>query len=75
MTDDRSHRQRLEDLRDQMEAALSVASPEMLPQLAGQYRATLSDLAKLDEAEPKVMIHDDLVARRRARRSALRSGA
>mgnify|MGYP000040507317 CR=1 FL=1 len=70
---DRTHRERLEDLRDQMESALSVASPEMLPQLAGQYRATLGDIAKLDAAEPQAMIHDDLVAKRRARRSALKS--
>lgn len=70
---DRDHRQRLEDLRDQLETALSVASPEMLPQLAGQYRATLADLAKIDAAEPQAMLHDDLVAKRRARRQALKS--
>ena len=72
MADD-DHRRRLEALRDMLDSALSVASPEMLPQLAGQYRATLSDIAKLDAAEPKAMIHDDLVAKRRARRSALKS--
>jgi hypothetical protein len=71
--DERTHRKRLEDLRDLLESALSVASPEMLPQLAGQYRATLIDLAKIDAAEPTGMIHDDLVAKRRERRQALKA--
>lgn len=70
---DRTHQERLEDLRDRLESALSVASPEMLPQLAGQYRATLTDLAKIDADEPRSMIHDDLVARRKARRLALKT--
>lgn len=73
MARDDDYRRRLEALRDQMESALSVASPEMLPQLAGQYRATLSDIAKLDAAEPQGMPHDDLVERRRARRLELKS--
>ncbi len=67
------HRLRLEALRDRLESALSVASPEMLPQLAGQYRATLADIAKIDDAEPVGMIHDDLVAKRRQRRELLKS--
>jgi hypothetical protein len=68
-------RVRLERLRDQLESALLEASPEMLPQLAGQYRATLADLAKIDDAAPKAMLHDDLVAKRRERRLELKAQA
>lgn len=65
-------RERLERLRDKLSAAIDGASMEMLPQLSGQYRATLADLAKLDDREPSVMIHDDLREVRRRRRAELK---
>ena len=69
------HRLRLEALRDQLASAIAGAAENMLPQLAGQYRATLEDLAKLDDAEPKVSIQDDLKERRRQRRYQQRLSA
>ena len=42
--------------------------------VAGQYRATLDDIAKIEAAEPKVAIQDDLKARRNARRKVQRVG-
>lgn len=67
------HRARLEALRDQLKSALDTASENMLPQLAGQYRATLDDIAKLDAATPQAGIQDDLRKRREERRKKQRS--
>lgn len=64
------HRARLERLRDQLTAAIESSSDNMLPQLAGQLRATLADLAALPAPEEKVSITDELKQRRAARRGA-----
>jgi hypothetical protein len=69
---DKDHRKRLETLRDRLEAALETCSENMLPQLAGQYRACLADLADLpsvQEASPA----DDLNARRASRLAAAKA--
>lgn len=66
MTDDR--RQRLERLRDQLTAAIDSCSENMLPQLAGQLRATLADLASLPEPVERQSLTDELKQRRAARR-------
>jgi hypothetical protein len=68
VTDDQ--RVRLERLRDQLTAAIESCSENMLPQLAGQLRATLADLAALPAPEDKVSITDELKQRRAARRGA-----
>jgi hypothetical protein len=60
--DDR--RKRLEDLRDQLADAIGSCSENMLPQLAGQYRATLADIAALPPVVQKVAVKDDLKVRR-----------
>lgn len=67
------HRARLEALRDRLEAAIEVSDPNMLPQLAGQYRATLDDIAKLDAQAPQAGIQDDLRKRREQRRAKQRT--
>lgn len=59
LMDDR--RKRLETLRTQLEQALSTCSENMLPQLAGQYRATLADIAALPpeaQGEVKASVSD-----------------
>lgn len=66
VVDDR--RERLERLRDQLTAAMETCSENMLPQLAGQLRATLADLAALPVVEEKVSLTDELKHRRAARR-------
>lgn len=68
VTDDR--RVRLEALRDQLTSALDTCSENMLPQLAGQLRATLADLAALPAPEDKVSLTDELKQRRASRRGA-----
>lgn len=68
VVDDR--RERLERLRDQLTAAMETCSENMLPQLAGQLRATLADLAALPVVEEKVSKTDELKQRRLARRGA-----
>lgn len=68
MADDR--RERLERLRDQLQDAISTATldnPNMLPQLAGQYRATLADIAALPPEVKVVAKRDELAARRKDR--------
>lgn len=45
----------------------------MLPQLAGQYRATLDAIAQLDAAQPVAGIEDDLKRKRAERRKQQRS--
>jgi len=68
--DDR--RERLERLRDQLARAIEDAEPNMLPQLAGQYRATLADLSALPPVVKKVAVKDDLKERRQQRVAANR---
>jgi hypothetical protein len=55
-------------LRDTLAAAVDGARPDMLPQIAGQYRAVLKDLAGLPTVKV-VSKQDELKARRAARRS------
>ena len=62
------HRARLEQLRDQLTDAILSSSENMLPQLAGQLRATLADLAALPAQVEKVSMTDELKQRRGARR-------
>lgn len=69
------HRERLEALRDQLAQALADADANMLPQLSGQYRGTLDDLAKLDAKSPAAGIQDDLKELRRKRRHQQRISA
>jgi len=61
-------RTRLEALRDRLEIAMDDAGPQMLPQIAGQYRATLADLDEIDSQSPQAGMQDDLKAQRDARR-------
>ena len=56
----------LVELRDTLAAAMDGARPDMLPQLAGQYRAVLRDLAGLPDVKV-VSKADELKARRAAR--------
>lgn len=44
-----SRRAALVTLRDTLAAAMDNAEPNMLPQIAGQYRATLADLDALGD--------------------------
>jgi hypothetical protein len=39
-------------LRDSLAAAMDGAEPNVMAQIAGQYRATLKELAELPEAKP-----------------------
>jgi hypothetical protein len=48
-----THRERLLALRDKFEAALEDCSPNMLPQLGSQYRATLAEIEALPPVEEK----------------------
>jgi hypothetical protein len=73
VADDR--RARLEELRDQLASALASCTENMLPQLAGQYRATLADIAALPPVVVKVAVKDDLKARRAGRVAAAKAGA
>jgi len=63
-------RRRLTELRDKLEKAIESCSENMLPQLSGQYRATLADLAALPSvvAGP-VSKMDELKERREAKRT------
>lgn len=76
VTPQEDHRLRLERLRDQLEAALQVCSENMLPQLSGQYRSTLADLAALPAADTgPLSVRDQLKERRESKRSTHRSPA
>jgi hypothetical protein len=68
MADKNDHRDRLTRLRDQLAAAIDIAEPNMLPQLAGQYRATLAEIAALPPEVIEQSKTDELRARRQARR-------
>lgn len=68
MQDD--HRQRLIELRDLLAKAIRSAEPNMLPQLAGQYRACLADLAALGDVKTE---QSPIEAMRAERRNRLRA--
>lgn len=70
--DDR--RQSLVELRDRLREAIDMASMEMLPQLAGQYRATLAEIDQIDAAAGGGGIQDDLRDRRIKRHQARKVG-
>ena len=65
-----STREALEALRNTLAAAIDTCSMNMLPQIAGQYRNVLSDIADLDAKEkpnagkPKTK-HNELAEKRR----------
>lgn len=58
----------LERLRDTLAATLDECDPNVRPQVAAQYRATLADLAALPAAQKSQL--DELQARRAERRQA-----
>jgi len=64
------HRERLEDLRDKLAMALGQCSENMLPQLAGQYRATLADIAALPPVVEAQSVTDEIRARREKKKAA-----
>ena len=66
------HREKLIALRDRLERSMDESPPQMLPQIAGQYRATLADIAALDSAAPQVGLEDDLKKKRAQRRELQR---
>ncbi len=53
---------------------MNQVEPQMLPQIAGQYRSTLGDIAALDASTPQAGIQDDLKAQRDQRRERKRRG-
>ena len=58
-------RARLEALRDKLAAAIETCTENMLPQLAGQYRATLAELTALPPVvDGPVSLIDQLKDRR-----------
>ena len=63
-----NRRKALVQLRDSLAAALDSCDANMLPQLAGQYRATLVELDALP-AETVVTAPDELRKLREARRA------
>jgi hypothetical protein len=69
---DRSYRQRLVDLRNLLEEAMKVCEPSVLPNVAGQYRQVLKDLASLPDDSVKSEWELAIDARR-ARRASVKS--
>jgi len=67
-------RERLVRLRDQQEAALALCSVELLPQLSGQYRATLVEIDEIDSAGATDDMRDDLRDQRQRRMQKRRTG-
>jgi hypothetical protein len=67
-----NHRELLTALQARLEAAMDDAPPQMLPQIAGQYRACLTDIAALDSEVPQAGIQDDLKAKRTERKERQR---
>lgn len=61
----------LESIRAGLMAAFLDASPSILPQIAGQLRATIAELESLEEPEPVAAVGggsaDELRSRREAR--------
>lgn len=72
MQDD-DRRTRLCELRDLLADAIRSADANMLPQLAGQYRACLADLAALGDATEELSPTEALRARRQADRGGLKA--
>jgi hypothetical protein len=66
------HRASLEALRDELAAGMEEADPNVKPQYAARIQAVLSELAALPRAEGSDV--DDLVERRKARRTASNAG-
>lgn len=68
LTPEQDHRRRLEQLRDDLRNAIDRCSENMLPQLSGQYRATLADIAALPPAVAAApSVRDELRAQRERR--------
>lgn len=67
------HRARLVAVQHMLETAMEAAPMNMLPQLVGQYRATLDDIATIDADTVQAGIQDDLKEKRAARRKSQRS--
>jgi len=61
-------RRALEVLRDTLAAGLDAVDPNVLPQLAAQYRATLADIEALPRVTAVIPKKDELRERRNARR-------
>ena len=61
-------------LRDTLAAAMDEARPDMLPQLAGQYRSVVKDLASMPGGA-KVSKQDELKRRREERIAAAAAGS
>jgi hypothetical protein len=62
------HRASLEALRDELAAGMVAADPNVKPQYAARLQAVLLELASFPSVERSEV--DDLVERRRARRTA-----
>lgn len=61
-------RRALEELRDTLASLLDTTEAQVHAQLAAQYRATLADLAALDDAKPTPKgLRDELKAKRDAK--------
>lgn len=70
MADDRFSR--LEALRDRLETAILESEANVLPQLAAQYRATLTELSEIAaQTTPSSMV-DDLATARKIRKERQR---
>ncbi len=59
-------------LRDSLAAAMDGAEPNVMAQIAGQYRATLKELAELPEAKPESPL-EAAKQKRAARRANLKA--
>lgn len=59
------HRQGLEAMRDKLAAAMDLAEPAVVAQVAGRLQAVLKELAEMHEPEASAL--DDLAARRAGR--------
>lgn len=65
----------LEELRDSLASAVDGAPMTVVAQLSAQYRACLAELAELASVVEVVAKHDELKARRAARRAAAEAPA
>ena len=63
-----NHRKSLEALRDALAEGMAAADPNVIPQYAARLQAVLAEIAALPSTEKSEV--DDLVERRKARRSA-----
>lgn len=62
-------RRTLEEIRDRLALAMDLAEPNMLPQLSGQLRTTLAELADMG-GEGSAVKRNELGERREARIAA-----